>query len=87
MKETGAGIQCSIVGRVARRTIYAGESPETDRLLEPGGYPFRPDAYLHAEERIVTAGDTLTVGGEIFEEIDGQAQSPNFRSPPTRMLR
>jgi hypothetical protein len=83
---TEATIQCSIGGRAVRRTIYAGESPETDRLLEPRGYPFRPDAYLHAEERIIAAGDLLTVGGEIIEEIDLQRPSPHFRAPPTRML-
>jgi len=84
--EAETALQCSITGQVVRRTIYAGESPATDRFLEPRGYPFRPDAYLHAEERIVAAGDTLSVGGEIIEEIDPQGQSPHFRGPPTRML-
>ena len=84
--QTGASIQCSIGGQVVRRTIYAGESPETDRLLEPPGFPFRPDAYLEAEERIVAAGDTLTVGGEIIEEIDSRERAPDFRHPPTRMV-
>jgi hypothetical protein len=84
--ETGASFQCSIVGHIFRRTIYAGESPETDRFLEPPGYPFRPDAYLEAEERIVASGDTLTVGGEIIEEIDSRERAPDFRHPPTRMV-
>jgi hypothetical protein len=84
--ETGASIRCSIVGQVVRRTIYAGESPETDRLLEPPAYPFRPDAYLEAEERIVTSGDILSVGGEITEELDSRERAPDFRHPPTRMV-
>ena len=85
-KETEETIQCSIAGDVVRRTIYAGESPETDRLLDPGGFPFRPDAYLNVEERIVAAGDTLTVGGEIIEEIALEGGFVNYRSPPTRMI-
>jgi hypothetical protein len=83
---TEGSLQCSIAGEVVRRTIYAGESPDTDHLLEPGGLGSRPDTYLNAEERIVVAGDTLTVTGDIVEEIDGQAQSPGFRSPPTRIF-
>ena len=84
---TGAGttLRCSIGGEVVRRTIYAGESPETERFLEPPDYPFRPDPYLEAEERIVAANDILGVGGEIIEEIDPQGRAPNFRHPPTRM--
>jgi hypothetical protein len=85
-KETGDSIQCSIVGQVVRRTIYAGESPETDRFLEPPAYPLRPDAYLEAEERIVVSGDILSVGGEIVEELDPRERAPDFRHPPTRML-
>lgn len=81
-----APIECALAGGAVRRTIYAGESPETDRLLDPGGFPFRPDAYLHAEERIIVAGDTLTVGGEIIEEFDLEGQSPDFRRPPTRLI-
>jgi hypothetical protein len=84
--ETGASIQCSIVGEVVRRTIYAGESPETDRFLEPPAYPFRPDAYVEAEERIISADDVLSVGGEVVEELDPAERSPDFRQPPTRML-
>jgi hypothetical protein len=84
--ETRASIQCSIGGDVVRRTIYAGESLETDRFLEPPAYPFRPDAYIEAEERIVAAGDRLSVGGEIIEELDPRERSPDFRQPPTRML-
>ena len=84
--ETGASFQCSIVGEVVRRTIYAGESPETDRFLEPPAYPFRPDAYVEAEERIVASDDILSVGGEIIEEIDPRGRSPDSRQPPTRML-
>lgn len=79
-------IQCSIGGEVVRRTIYAGESPETDRFLEPPAYPFRPDAYVEAEERIVASGDILSVGGEVSEELDPRERSPDFRQPPTRML-
>jgi hypothetical protein len=84
--QTGASFQCSIVGEVVRRTIYAGESPETDRFLEPPAYPFRPDAYVEAEERIVASDDILSVGGEIIEEIDPRGRSPDSRQPPTRML-
>jgi hypothetical protein len=84
--ETGDSIQCSIVSEVVRRTIYAGESPETDRFLEPPAYPFRPDAYVEAEERIVAAGDLLSVGGEVIEEIDPRERSPDLRQPPTRMI-
>jgi hypothetical protein len=84
--ETDRPFQCSIAGEVVRRTIYPGESPETDRLLEPGGLVFRPDAYLDVEERIVAAGDSLTVAGDIIEQIDTDAQSPDFRRPPTRMI-
>jgi hypothetical protein len=83
---TGAAFQCSIGGQAVRRTIYAGESPETDRFLEPPAYPSEPDAYLDADERIVTSGDILSVGGEIIEEIDTRERSPDFRDPPTRML-
>jgi hypothetical protein len=82
--EAEGALQCSMTGEVVRRTIYAGESPDTDRLLEPGGLGSGPDAYLHAEERIVTAGDTLTVTGDIIEEIDVEGESSHFRSPPTR---
>jgi hypothetical protein len=84
--EAEGALQCSIAGEVVRRTIYPGESPDTDRLLEPGGLVFRPDAYLDVEERIVAAGDSLTVAGDIIEEIDTDAQSPDFRRPPTRMI-
>jgi len=84
--ETGASIRCSFGGEAVRRTIYAGESPGTDRFLEPPSYPFRPDAYLEVEERIVAAGDILRVGGEIIEEIDPGERAPDFRRPPTRML-
>jgi hypothetical protein len=84
--ETGNSIQCSIVSEVVRRTIYAGESPATDRFLEPPAYPFRPDSYVDAEERIVASGDILSVGGEIIEELDSGERSPDFRQPPTRML-
>jgi len=84
--ETGDSIQCSIGGEVVRRTIYAGESPETDRFLEPPAYPFRPDAYVEAEERIIASGDVLIVGGEIVEELDPRERSPDFRQPPTRLL-
>jgi hypothetical protein len=83
---TAQTLQCSIVGHVVRRTIYAGESPETDRLLGPGGFPFQPDTYLEAEERIIAAGDSLTVSGDVLLELDLGAQAPNFRSPPTRMI-
>jgi hypothetical protein len=83
--QTGESIQCSLVGEVVRRTIYAGESPETDRFLEPPAHPFRPDAYVEAEERIVASGDVLSVGGEITEELDPGGRSPDFRQPPTRM--
>jgi hypothetical protein len=84
--ETGASIRCSIVGEVFRKTIYAGESPETDRFLEPPAYPFRQDAYLDAEERVVASGDSLTVGGEIIEELDSRERARDFRHPPTRMV-
>jgi hypothetical protein len=84
--ETGASLQCSIDGHVVRKTIYAGESPETDRFLEPPAYPFRPDAYLEAEERIVVPGDILSVGGEIIEEPDARERAPDFRQPPMRMV-
>jgi hypothetical protein len=83
---TGTSIQCSLVSELVRRTIYIGESPETDRLLEPPAYPFRPDSYLDAEERIVASGDILSVGGEIIEELDPRERAPDFRHPPTRML-
>ena len=52
----------------------------------PGGYPFRQDAYLRAVERIIAAGDNLTVGGEIIEDIDPHEQSWHPRRPPTRMI-
>jgi hypothetical protein len=78
-------LQCSIAGEVVRRTIYAGESPDTDRFLDPGGLG-PADAYLDVEERIVAAGDALTVTADIIEEIDLEAQSPDFRRPPTRLL-
>jgi hypothetical protein len=84
--DSGASFQCSIAGEAVRRTIYAGESPETDRFLEPPAYPFRPDAYVEAEERIVASGDVLSVGGEIIEELDPRERSPDFRQPPTRMV-
>ena len=84
--ETGDSIQCSLAGEIVRRTIYAGESPETDRFLEPPAYPFRPDAYVEAEEQIVVSGDLLSVGGEVIEEIDPRERSPDFRQPPTRKL-
>jgi hypothetical protein len=84
--EIGASIQCSIVGQAVHRTIYAGESPETDRFLEPPAYPFRPDAYLEAEERIVVSGDILSVGGGIIEELDSRERARDFRHPPTRMV-
>jgi hypothetical protein len=84
--EAAGALQCSIAGEAFRRTIYPGESPETDRLLEPGGLAFRPDAYLDVEERIVAVGDWLTVTGDFIEEIDLEAQSPDFRRPPTRMI-
>jgi len=84
--EPAGALRCSIAGEVIRRTIYAGESPDTDRLLEPGGLGDRPDTYLDVEERILAAGDTLAVAGEVMEEIDIEAQSPNPRSLPTRMF-
>jgi hypothetical protein len=84
--EAEGAFQCSIAGKVVRRTIYAGESPDTDHLLEPGPFGSRPDAYLDVEERIVAAGDALTVDGEIMEEIDVEAQAPHFRRLPTRMF-
>jgi hypothetical protein len=84
--KTGASVRCSIAGEVVRRTIYAGESPETDRFLEPPAYPFRPDAYVDAEERIVASGDLLSVAGEIIEELDPRERAPDFRHPPTRMV-
>ena len=84
--EAEGALQCSIDGEVFRRTIYAGESPETDRLLDPGGAGSRADTYLNVEERIVGAGDTLTVTGDVIEELDIEAQASHFRSPPTRMF-
>jgi hypothetical protein len=83
---TRDSIQCSIAGEVVRRMIYAGESPETDRFLQPPAHPFRPDAYVEAEERIVASGDIISVGGEIIEELDPRERSPDSRQPPTRML-
>jgi hypothetical protein len=84
--ETGTSFQCTIVGEVVRRTLYAGESPESDRFLKPPAYPFRPDAYVEAEERIVVSGDMVSVGGEIIEELDSRERSPDSRRPPVRML-
>ncbi|HET6279524.1 MAG TPA: hypothetical protein VFH73_01100 [Polyangia bacterium] len=84
--EETAAVQCSITGDGFHKTIYAGESPETDRFLDPVGSPFEPDAYLNVEERIVVAGDTLEIVGEVFEEITLQGESLNYRSPPTRTI-
>jgi hypothetical protein len=81
-----AAIQCSIAGDGFCKTIYSGESPETDRFLDPGGPPFQPDAYMNVEERIVVAGDTLEVVGEVFQEITLEGESLNYRSPPTRTI-
>jgi hypothetical protein len=82
--ETEGALRCRLAGEVVRRTIYAGESPETDRLFEPVGYAPRPDAYVNVEERIVAAGETLTVIGDLVEELDLELQAPNFRTLPTR---
>src|SRR4029078_7801211 len=59
---------------------------DTTLFPNPPAYPSEPDAYLDADERIVTSGDILSVGGEIIEEIDTRERSPDFRDPPTRML-
>jgi hypothetical protein len=85
MEPVGA-FQCSIAGEVVRRTIYVGESPDTDRLFEPDRPGARSDAYLNAEERIVAVGDAVTATGEIMEELDIEAQASHFRSLPTRMF-
>jgi hypothetical protein len=82
--ETEGALRCSLASEVVRKTIYAGESPDTDRLLEPFSAASRPDSYINVEERIVAAGDTLTVIGDVIEEIDLEAQAPNFRALPTR---
>jgi hypothetical protein len=79
-------IECTMIGDGFRRTIYAGESHELDRLLDPGGFPFAPDAYVKVEERIVVQGDTLTVAGQVLEEISARGRAVNYRSPPVRLI-
>lgn len=80
----GAGARpfCEISGDTFRRTIYDGESPELDRLLDPGRFASARDAYLDAEERIITEGDRVTAIGEVIEEIKPEGTSPNYRTPP-----
>ena len=79
-------LDCAVAGDGFRRTIYLGESPALDRLLDPGGLSFPPDAYLHVEERIIAEGDRLTIGGQVVEEITVEGQSLNYRSPPMRLV-
>jgi hypothetical protein len=79
-------IECTLTGDGFRRTIYAGESPALDRLLDPGGFPFAPDAYVKVEERIVVQGDALTVAGQVLEEISARGRTVNYRSPPVRLI-
>ena len=79
-------IECTLTGEGFRRTIYAGESPELDRLLDPGGFPFAPDAYVKVEERIVVEGDALTIAGQVLEEISARGRAVNYRSPPVRLI-
>jgi hypothetical protein len=79
-------LDCAVAGDGFRRTIYLGESPALDRLLDPGGLSFPPDAYLHVEERIIAEGDRLTIGGQVIEELTVEGQALNYRSPPMRLV-
>ena len=84
--DPGVGSFCEIAGQPFRRTIYVGESRELDQLLSVGEADATPDDYLHAEEWIISVGDHITVLGEVIQEITPDGTSPNYRTPPMRLV-
>jgi hypothetical protein len=73
-------VVCFIRGAGLGKVIGRGESAALDRLEEMSLFG------LSGVERILSAGDLVTVGGVAFEEIASDGQSASHRAPPTRQV-
>jgi hypothetical protein len=71
-------VVCFIRGPGVSKVIERGESAALDRLEEMSLFG------LSGVERILSAGDLVTVGGVAFEEIASDGRSASHRAPPTR---
>jgi hypothetical protein len=78
-------VVCAIDGVTRSRRIFRGESDQLDRIYDQAEISCNLFPIV-ATERIIAAGDVVSVGGLAATEIAADSRAASYRALPTRIV-